>query len=135
MTDEAIPALTFGEEVKARRTALTPTVGQAQLADMADISRNTVSNLERGTHEISNRVKRRIHDALTRLESGDPMESESELIERVIRQRVARDIEVLTEAYPESLFPEDADTPEGRAVAAMRHAYRTAARIARGEDQ
>ncbi|WP_433701831.1 helix-turn-helix domain-containing protein [Nocardiopsis sp. CA-288880] len=135
VNDEATPAMTFGEEVKARRTALTPTVGQAQIAALADVSRNTISNLERNATEVSPKVGRRIRTALARLENGDQGVSESELIERATRRRIAQEIEAQLAPYPEDVFPEGSDTPEGRYIAAMRHAYRTAARIARGADQ
>ena len=199
VTDEAIPALTFGDEIRERRTALIPPVGQSELAEIADVSRNTISNLERGETAVSLKVKKRIQEALSRLESsseapgdfgveikeartamdltqgalataagvsrGTIRNLEEGLTEATrstraqitaalarlgadvsapaaekqlafrLREDIAQEIEAQLAPYPEAVFPEGSDTPEGRYIAAMRHAYRTAARIARGEGQ
>ena len=131
----------FGEEVNRRRRALDPKVGQEALASLADVSRNTISNLERGAVDHTKFTELRIRKALDQLEngSGRPLPLVSKDIKFAIEERtrdeIARQIEAQLNAYPESVFPEGSDSPEGRYIAAMRHAYRTAARIARGEDE
>jgi transcriptional regulator with XRE-family HTH domain len=48
-------------------------------------------------------------------------------------EQIAARLDALADMYPEFAFPENATSPEARAAAAMRHAYRTAAGIARGQ--
>lgn len=129
----------FGEEVKRRRIALIPEVSQGELAEMAGVSRGTIGNIERAAKDdFHYGTKRRVLSALDELEEGRRATTHQTAVasgERGVRESIASQLDALADAYPEFLFPEASDNPEVRAVAAMRHAYRTAARIARGADQ
>lgn len=48
-------------------------------------------------------------------------------------EQFAQRLDAMADMYPEFAFPENSKSPAARAAAAMRHAYRNAARIARGQ--
>ncbi|MFE1170413.1 helix-turn-helix transcriptional regulator [Nocardiopsis sp. NPDC058789] len=148
MNDEPTPAMTYGERVKARRATLDLT--QSELARMTGLSRGTIRNLETDAVETTKLTRQLIDEALAQAEGkGAPTErlrkttsgslpastGKPTFSERRVRESIASQIELMAAAYPEDVFPEGGESPEARSVDAMRHAYRTAARIARGEDQ
>jgi transcriptional regulator with XRE-family HTH domain len=67
MTDES-----FGAAVRRRRTEAG--LSQDGLAIMAGLSRNTVSNVERGIGVIEDHTKHAIERAFERVESGEQVE-------------------------------------------------------------
>lgn len=60
--------------------------------------------------------------------------NDSPIKEAELREQIAAEIEAMTAHYPVDIFPEDSWSPDAVGARAMRHAYRLAARIARGED-
>lgn len=52
-----------------------------------------------------------------------------------LRQEIATQIEAMVAHYPTDIFPEDSWSPDAVGARAMRHAYRTAAAIARARDE
>jgi hypothetical protein len=58
-------------------------------------------------------------------------EDERQRAVRAERERIARHLDALAANYPEDVFPPGADSRDGISGAAMRHAYRNAARSVR----
>jgi len=126
---------TVGTQVHWIRTALG--LSQGELADMAterglSLHQTTVSKIESGARNVS------VDDLWTL--AGALGVSVVELLgekaletKPPVSEAIAQRIDAMADVYPEFAFPENSTTREGRSAAAMRHAYRTAARIARGE--
>lgn len=126
-----------GRQVFWVRTTLG--LSQGELADRAaerglSLHQTTVSKIESGTRAVT-------VDDLWILASALGVSVLELLGEKALEDRppvsedIARRIDAMADVYPEFAFPENSTTREGRSAAAMRHAYRTAARIARGADQ
>lgn len=125
---------TFAQEIRRRRDVLR--LSQAELAKLAGVARNTISNIERGQGETDRRVVYVLRGVLDATESGvgaTQMRPARRLPEPV-RESIARTFDALVDALSEDLVPADSTTAEAVAIRATRRAYQNAARIARGED-
>lgn len=124
---------TLGQEMRRRRRKLL--LSQADLAELADVSRNTISNLERGHSQTDKRIVQALRDVLDAAESDGASRTRPKNYPiDTVRESIARTLDALAQAIPEDLFPTDSASPEAMAVRATRRAYLNAARIARGED-
>ncbi|MBB4931790.1 transcriptional regulator with XRE-family HTH domain [Lipingzhangella halophila] len=117
---------TFADEVRRRRSELD--LSQSQLGAIAGVSRGTIRNIEANLVEPNEATMRGINLALERAESGEPATLPAAV--DPLREEIARQIEAMADAYPEDALDRDSDVIRG-----ARHAYRMAARIARGEDR
>ncbi|MGR6922639.1 helix-turn-helix transcriptional regulator [[Actinomadura] parvosata] len=114
---------TFAEEVRRRRTALGLT--QERLADLADVSRGTVRNIEGAVLDSTRSTRTAIRAALAGAESrtGAPQTPAA-----TAGEVIARRLDAIAEAFPDDMFPDSEVV-----FHAVRRAYQHAARIARGE--
>ena len=114
---------TFAEEVRRRRTALG--FSQEHLAELADVSRGTVRNVEGEVLKTTHSTRAAIRAALAGAESRA---GASRTPAAISGEAIARRLEAIADAYPEDMFP------QGEVVFhAVRRAYQHAAKIARGE--
>lgn len=121
---------TFGQEVKRRREALN--MSQSDLANLAGISRNTVSNIEREQGQTDKRIVEDIRKYLAVAEVAEATDRSNNLGE-LVRDAIARKLDSLADGIPQALFPPDSVAPEAVALRVARDVYRHAASIVRGE--